>query len=97
MAAFKARRSSATGEYTGNNLADVTGSGTLDLITNTVNTPYGYPDTAVPAFTVQLGTGKGTFNPVSTTITAPASLRPEWNNRDRRQHHRRRHLRRGRH
>ena len=64
----------ATGEYTGNNLADVTGSGTLDLITNTVNTPYGYPDTVVPAFSVQLGTGKGTFNPVSTTITAPASF-----------------------
>ena len=63
-----------TGEYTGNNLADVTGSGTLDLITNTVNTPYGYPDTVVPAFTVQLGTGKGSFNPVATTITAPASF-----------------------
>jgi hypothetical protein len=62
------------GAYTGNNLADVTGSGTLDLITNTVNTPYGYPDTIVPAFTVQLGTGKGTFNPVATTITAPASF-----------------------
>jgi hypothetical protein len=62
------------GEYTGNNLGDVTGSGTLDLITNTVNTPYGYPDTTVAAFTVQLGTGKGTFNPVATTITAPASF-----------------------
>jgi hypothetical protein len=62
-----------TGEYTGNNLADVTGSGTLDLITNTVNTPYGYPDTTVPAFTVQLGTGKGSFTPTA-TITAPASF-----------------------
>lgn len=62
------------GEYTGNNLGDVTGSGTLDLITNTVNTPYGHPDTTVAAFTVQLGTGKGTFNPVATTITAPASF-----------------------
>jgi hypothetical protein len=62
------------GEYTGNNLADVTGSGTLDLITNTVNTPNGYPDTPVPAFTVQLGTGKGAFNSVATTITAPASF-----------------------
>ncbi len=61
------------GEYNGGNLADVTGSGTLDLITNTVNTPYGDPDTAVPAFTVQLGNGKGFFNPVS-TITAPASF-----------------------
>ncbi len=64
----------STGAYTGNNLADVTGSGTLDLITNTVNTPYGYPFTVVPAFTVQLGTGKGTFNPVATTILAPASF-----------------------
>jgi hypothetical protein len=61
------------GAYTGNNLADVTGSGTLDLITNTVNTPYGYPDTEVPTFTVQLGNGKGAFNPVS-TITPPASF-----------------------
>jgi hypothetical protein len=61
------------GAYTGNNLADVTGSGTLDLITNTVDTPYGYPDTAVPAFTVQLGSGKGTFAPAS-TITPPASF-----------------------
>jgi hypothetical protein len=63
-----------SGAYTGNNLADVTGSGTLDLITNTVNTPYGYPFTVVPAFTVQLGTGKGTFNPVATPITPPASF-----------------------
>jgi hypothetical protein len=62
------------GEYTGNNLADVTGSGTLDLITNTVNTPYGYPDTTVAAFTVQLGNGKGSFTPVASTITAPASF-----------------------
>jgi hypothetical protein len=61
------------GAYTGNNLADVTGSGTLDLITNIIDTPYGYPDTVVPMFTVQLGTGKGAFNPVS-TITAPASF-----------------------
>jgi hypothetical protein len=61
------------GAYNGNNLADVTGSGTLDLITNTVNTPYGYPDTTVPAFTVQLGTGKGSFTPTA-TITAPASF-----------------------
>lgn len=61
------------GKYTGNNLGDVTGSGTLDLITNTVDTPYGRPDTTVPAFTVQLGTGKGSFTPAS-TITAPASF-----------------------
>ena len=61
----------STGVYTGNNLADVTGSGTLDLITNT---PYGYPYMSGPVFTVQLGTGKGTFNPVATTISAPASF-----------------------
>ncbi|MGA9587365.1 MAG: FG-GAP-like repeat-containing protein [Terracidiphilus sp.] len=64
----------SAGEYTGNNLADVTGSGTLDLITNTINTPYGFPDTAVSTFTVQLGTGKGSFNPVATPITPPASF-----------------------
>jgi hypothetical protein len=51
------------GEYSGTNLADVTGTGKLDLITDTVNTPYGYPDTAVPAFTVQLGNGKGDSPP----------------------------------
>jgi hypothetical protein len=61
------------GAYNGNNLADVTGSGTLDLITNTVDTPYGYPYTGVGTFTVQMGTGKGTFTPGS-TITAPASF-----------------------
>ena len=61
------------GEYTGNNFGDVTGTGALDLITNTVNTPYGYPDTTVPTFTVQLGTGTGKFTPTS-TITAPASF-----------------------
>jgi len=52
-----------SGAYTGNNLADVTGSGTLDLITSNIG----------GTFTVQLGTGKGTFSPVS-TITAPASF-----------------------
>jgi hypothetical protein len=61
------------GAYTGNNLADVTGSGTLDLITNIVDTPYGYAETLVAPFTVQLGNGKGAFNPVS-TITPPASF-----------------------
>ncbi len=61
------------GTYTGNNLGDVTGSGTLDLITNTVDTPYGEPSTSVPTFTVQLGNGKGAFTPAS-TITAPASF-----------------------
>jgi len=63
----------ALGVYTGNNLADVTGSGTLDLITNTVNDLDGYPTCCAPTFTVQLGNGKGAFNPVS-TITAPASF-----------------------
>jgi len=58
------------GAYTGTNLGDVTGSGTLDLITNN---PFGNPNTTAPAFTVQLGTGKGTFTPTS-TITAPASF-----------------------
>jgi hypothetical protein len=61
------------GAFTGNNLADVTGSGTLDLITNIIDTPYGFPYTVVPTFTVELGTGKGLFNPVS-TITPPTSF-----------------------
>lgn len=63
----------SVGAYTGNNLADVTGSGTLDLITNTINTPYGFPLNPSSTFTVQLGTGKGAFVPKS-TITAPASF-----------------------
>jgi hypothetical protein len=61
------------GAYTSNNLADVAGNGTLDLITNTINTPYGFPFTPAPTFTVQLGDGKGAFTPKS-TITAPASF-----------------------
>lgn len=59
----------AYGTFAGNNLADVTGSGTLDLITNAASNP----NTTVPAFTVQLGTGRGTFTPTS-TIAAPASF-----------------------
>lgn len=61
------------GNYTGTNLGDVTGSGKLDLITNTVNTPTGYPTTGVPEFTVQLGNGNGAFTPAS-TIALPASI-----------------------
>ncbi len=51
----------------------MTGNGTLDLITNTVNTPYGYPDTCSGIYG-SLGSGKGKFNPVATTITAPATF-----------------------
>jgi Bacterial Ig-like domain (group 3)/FG-GAP-like repeat/FG-GAP repeat len=57
------------GAYTGNNLGDVNGDGLPDIITDSstsVNTPG-------PTFTVQLGTTKGPFHPVS-TITAPASF-----------------------
>jgi hypothetical protein len=66
---FQGAPTLAYGSYTGNNFADVTGNGTLDLITNTTNSI----DSTVPAFTVQLGTGKGTFTPTS-TVTAPASF-----------------------
>jgi hypothetical protein len=52
--------------YTGNNLGDVNGDGLPDLITED-----SYP--ADGAFTVELGTLTGAFNPVS-TITAPASF-----------------------
>ena len=69
--ASRARRKSASANTRETTSRDVTGSGTLDLITNTVNTPYGYPDTAVPAFTVQLGTGKGTLNPVQPPLLRP--------------------------
>jgi hypothetical protein len=51
------------GVYTGTNVGDVNGDGISDIIT--VN-PTG-------SFSVQLGTGNGTFNPVS-TITALASF-----------------------
>jgi hypothetical protein len=57
------------GLYAGNNLGDVNGDGLPDLITNSsisVNLPG-------PTFTVQLGTAKGAFTPVS-TIAAPASF-----------------------
>jgi hypothetical protein len=57
------------GNYTGNNLGDVNGDGLPDIITESltsINTPGA-------TFTVQLGTAKGPFTPVS-TITAPASF-----------------------
>ncbi len=58
-----------TGLYTGNNLGDVNGDGLPDLITN--NT--GQYNQATLVFTVELGTAKGSFNPVS-TITLPATI-----------------------
>jgi hypothetical protein len=57
------------GSYTSNNLGDVNGDGLPDIITNAT----GQSNTPGPTFTVQLGTTKGAFNPVS-TITAPASF-----------------------
>jgi hypothetical protein len=57
------------GQYTGNNLGDVNGDGQPDLISNGIN-QY---NEATLNFTVSLGTGKGTFNPVS-TITLPATI-----------------------
>ena len=57
------------GTYTGANLGDVNGDGTPDLITNAT----GQSNQTLPTFTVQLGTGKGTFTSGS-TITAPASF-----------------------
>jgi Bacterial Ig-like domain (group 3)/FG-GAP-like repeat len=58
-----------TGQYTGNNLGDVNGDGQPDLITNNI----GQYNQTLPTFTVQLGTSKGTFNPVS-TITLPSTV-----------------------
>jgi Bacterial Ig-like domain (group 3)/FG-GAP-like repeat len=52
-----------TGRYLGNNLGDVNGDGMPDLITNNIG----------QSFLVELGTSKGTFNPVS-TITLPPSI-----------------------
>ena len=59
---FAGAPTTGTGAYTGNNLGDVNGDGIPDLITN-----------GVGQYSVQLGTGKGTFSPVS-TIPAPASF-----------------------
>ncbi|WP_260735806.1 FG-GAP-like repeat-containing protein [Tunturiibacter lichenicola] len=58
-----------TGQYTGNNLGDVNGDGQPDLITNNIS-QY---NQATLTFTVELGTSKGTFNPVS-TITMPSTI-----------------------
>jgi len=57
------------GDYTGNNLGDVNGDGLPDIITDSLTSS----NTPGPTFTVQLGTAKGAFDPVS-TITAPASF-----------------------
>jgi hypothetical protein len=51
--------------YTGTNLGDVNGDGQPDLI--------GAPSNGLAVFTVQLGTAKGSFNPVS-TITLPSTI-----------------------
>jgi Bacterial Ig-like domain (group 3)/FG-GAP-like repeat len=56
--------------YTGTNLADVNGDGVPDLIAPGAS--YGQTGTS-PNFTVQLGTGKGTFA-TGSTITAPSSF-----------------------
>ena len=59
----------APASYNGTNLADINGDGIPDMIVPTTGTVNG--QTAV--FTVQLGTSKGNFTPVS-TITAPPSV-----------------------
>ena len=56
--------------YTGTNLADVNGDGVPDLIAP--GATYGQTG-ASPNFTVELGTGKGTFA-TGSTITAPSSF-----------------------
>lgn len=60
---FRGAPTIANGVYTGNNIGDVNGDGIADIIT--LNSSG--------SFSVQSGTGNGTFNPVS-TITAPASF-----------------------
>ena len=60
---------SISGSYTGTNLGDVNGDGQPDLIIPASGTVNGLP----AIFTVQLGTPKGLFNPVS-TITLPTTI-----------------------
>jgi hypothetical protein len=60
---FRGAPTITDGVYTGNNVGDVNGDGISDIIT--LN--------STGSFSVQLGTGQGTFNPFS-TITAPASF-----------------------
>jgi hypothetical protein len=57
------------GSYTGTNLGDVNGDGQPDLITPTIDAF----SNRLAVFTVQLGTAKGSFNPVS-TITLPSTI-----------------------
>jgi Bacterial Ig-like domain (group 3)/FG-GAP-like repeat len=57
------------GAYTGTNLGDINGDGIPDLISNATD----QFNQTLPTFTVQLGTGKGTFTSTS-TIVAPASF-----------------------
>jgi hypothetical protein len=58
-----------SGAYTGTNLGDVNGDGQPDLITPTIDAF----NNRLAVFTVQLGTAKGSFNPVS-TITLPSTI-----------------------
>jgi Bacterial Ig-like domain (group 3)/FG-GAP-like repeat len=58
----------ASAAYNGTNLGDINGDGIPDMIVPATGTVNG--QTAV--FTVQLGTAKGAFNPVSTIVAPPS-------------------------
>jgi hypothetical protein len=60
---FRGAPNIQNGVYTGNNLGDVNGDGVPDIVTANSN----------GSFSIQLGTGKGTFSPVS-SVTAPATF-----------------------